>query len=188
MVEAEGTNGVMGAFDPARLRPLAGKYGRRFGAGETIFHEDEEGGDFFVILDGEVEISKSYRIERRVGRRTVVETRREVLSILGSGDFFGEMALLEGERRFATATARTDLACLAFGRKDFESILRENALLSLQMLRSLSRRLRLACAYPRLEPEEGASSASPSRACAACRSPVPAEARYCPACGERLPA
>ena len=161
----------MGAFDPKRLRPLTAKYGKRFPAGHMIFLEEDHGSDFYVILEGQVEISKTYRgVEGR-------GDRPEVLNVLGPGDFFGEMALLEETPRFATARAVTDVECLVFGRGDFEGIVGENARLALQMLRSLSHRLRQACAHPRYDP---------AGLCPACRSPVRAEDRFCAQCGERL--
>jgi CRP-like cAMP-binding protein len=134
------------AFDPERLRPLAKRYGRRFPAGRAVFREDEGGDDFYIILEGEVEITKSYPDTGGAGPRT------EVLNVLGPGDFFGEMALLEGEKRFATATAKTSVECLVFGRAEFDGLVGENTRLAVQMMRSLSRRLREACRHPRAVP------------------------------------
>lgn len=196
----------MGAFDPKRLRPLAVKYGRRYEAGAVIFLEADEGADFFVVLDGEVEISKTYPAG---GGGDGDAT--EVLGVLGPGDFFGEMALLEEARRFAAARARTDVECLVFGRKDFEGILAGNARLSMQMLRSLSRRLREACAQPRRAPpppggrrggrppavRKEREKAPPATAverleklletkCPACRADASSTDRFCAQCGTRL--
>lgn len=69
---------------------------RRFARGETIFHEREKASCAFVIESGLVEISTSLGSERRV------------LSVLGPGEMFGELAALDGTERSATATAIED--------------------------------------------------------------------------------
>ena len=99
---------------------------RRFKAGDTIFKEGDEGVGFFMISDGAVNISRG-------GTQ---------LNTLKAGDFFGEMALLDNHRRSATVTASQDTTCLAMMRSDFLAELRANPDLSLEVLASLSKRLR----------------------------------------------
>ena len=66
-------------------------YGRDFPAGAVIFEEGDPGSRMYVIQSGEV------RILKRVGAREITLAR------LGAGEAFGEMALLEGQPRSATA-------------------------------------------------------------------------------------
>jgi len=68
----------------------------RYPAGEVIFEENEEANCAYIVESGLVEISTSVGGERRV------------LTTLGPGDMFGEMAALDGSPRSATATATTD--------------------------------------------------------------------------------
>ena len=60
---------------------------------EVIFEEGATGRDLYVVLDGQVEIAKI-----NDGRKTVIVT-------LGKGEFFGEMAVIDGSSRSATAIA-----------------------------------------------------------------------------------
>lgn len=99
---------------------------RHFKSGEVIFKEGDEGVGFFMISDGAVDISRG-------GTH---------LNTLKAGDFFGEMALLDNHRRSATVTASQDTACLAMMRSDFLAELRGSPDLALEVLASLSKRLR----------------------------------------------
>lgn len=66
----------------------------RFEPSETIFREGEPGNKLYAILNGEVRISKN-----------IPGTGEEALAILGRGDIFGEMALVDGRPRSADAVA-----------------------------------------------------------------------------------
>jgi CRP-like cAMP-binding protein len=107
---------------------------------ENVFDEDEHGDFFFVILDGRVKISLMGipdRFTRGYGREVV-------LSILGPGDFFGEMALVDDEPRSATAVALEDSELLCLHRADFQSALTDFRGVTTALLRSLTSRLRRA--------------------------------------------
>ena len=99
---------------------------RNFAEGEAIFREGDEGVGFFLIQDGAVDVSRG-------GAH---------LATLKSGDFFGEMALLDHHRRSATITAKGPVRTLAILRSDFVAELEANAELALHMLAMMSRRLR----------------------------------------------
>ncbi len=103
---------------------------RVFEAGTVIVEEETLGTTFMVIVDGEAEAVTS-----ATGEETVVAS-------LGSGDYFGEMALFENERRNASVRARTAVTCLVFSRWDFLAELRHSPELAVQMLISTMRRLR----------------------------------------------
>jgi len=103
----------------------------KFGAGEVIFTEGALGLGMYIIQSGEVEIRKT------------IGGKDTVLSVLGKGDFFGEMALLEeGATRSATAVARDDVTALSIDQAAFRFILESNPEITIRMMRKLVRRLR----------------------------------------------
>ena len=75
-------------------------------AGKTLAREGEIGREFFVIVDGEVSVTKG----------------GEEVRTLGPGDFFGEIALLEDVRRTATVTAKTPLRFFVLTRQGFRGL------------------------------------------------------------------
>ena len=82
-------------LDPVQLQALSKAAGvRHFKAGETILRESEPGDQFFVIARGEVKVF----VDSPDGREVV-------LTHLQAGEFFGEMALFDGETRSASVTA-----------------------------------------------------------------------------------
>ncbi len=103
----------------------------RFDAGQVIFAEGDLGLAMYVIESGEVEIRK------RIG------DQERVLAVLGKGDFFGEMSLLEDDApRSATAVARTEVSAAEIDHAAFTYILERNPEIAIRMMRKLVRRLR----------------------------------------------
>lgn len=98
--------------------------------GDWVFEEESLGTDMYIVQEGKVEILK------RVGD----EDRQ--LTVLEKGDFFGEMALLEGLPRAAGARALTDAKVLEINGATFNQMLRDNPEIAVRMMRKLSRRLR----------------------------------------------
>lgn len=80
-------------------------------AGSVIVRQGEPGDKFYVIKSGTLEV----RIEE-AGTSRVVNT-------LGSGDFFGEVALLTGETRTATVVALTEAELYSLGKEDFQRVI-----------------------------------------------------------------
>jgi hypothetical protein len=101
---------------------------RRFSAGETVTKEGAGGAAFFVIESGEAVVSAAGR-ER---------------AVLGPGDYFGEIALIDEGARSATITARTDLVCLGLTYWEFRPLVQQNANIAWNLLRTLAKRLRSA--------------------------------------------
>jgi CRP/FNR family cyclic AMP-dependent transcriptional regulator len=95
-------------------------------AGSTIFTEGDYGDYLLVIVEGEVRITLG---EKELGR-------------LGSEEYFGEMSLLDGEPRSASAVAETDCLLLRLGQREFLAILARNFESALTIIRTLSQRLR----------------------------------------------
>lgn len=98
-------------------------------SGDTIFQEGDEGDVMFVIEEGEIELRKTY----------AGDVRR--LAVLGVGDFFGEMSLLEGEPREASAVATKDYKILSVDYSTFDELVQANPEIAIRMLGKLSHRL-----------------------------------------------
>jgi CRP-like cAMP-binding protein len=94
-------------------------------AGKVLCREGETAREFFVIVDGEVEVTKD-------GRR---------LSMLTEGDFFGEIALIEDLPRTATVTATTPLRFFVLTRQSFRSLLERQPEVESKVLRALAKRV-----------------------------------------------
>jgi CRP-like cAMP-binding protein len=101
---------------------------RRFAPGSAMVRAGDSGRSFFVLLDGRAKVV-----------RTGGRTRR-----LGAGDFFGEMALLDGAPRSAGVVAEGEVLALSIGRPEFAKLLRAEPALSLALLQTLAARLRAA--------------------------------------------
>jgi CRP/FNR family cyclic AMP-dependent transcriptional regulator len=100
----------------------------RHARGAQVAVRGSEGVGFMVILEGQAEVDT-------VDGRT---------RLLGPGDHFGEMALLDQGGRSATVTARTDLVLGAIAEWNFKPFLRENPEVAYRLLQTLSQRLREA--------------------------------------------
>ena len=106
---------------------------KRYPKDTVVFFENEEGDFFFTILEGRIKV-------------TILgdDGREVILSVLGPGDFFGEMALLDNEPRSATAIAVEESELLSLHRNDFQTVLNDNRSITSALIRVLSARLRRA--------------------------------------------
>jgi CRP-like cAMP-binding protein len=108
---------------------------REYRAGAHVFHEGEEGREFYVVLAGKVRISK-----------TVPGIGEEALAILEPGAHFGEMALVDESNRSADAIAHVDCKLAVFPRDDFDQLMFTDKEIAYSVLwtfvRTLSARLR----------------------------------------------
>ena len=95
------------------------------GAGTVLCREGHMGSEFFVIVDGDAEVTKD-------GKR---------LATLGAGDFFGEIALVERTPRTATVTAKTPLRFFVLTSHGFWSLLDASPGVERKVLRTLARRV-----------------------------------------------
>jgi len=94
-------------------------------AGKALCTEGEIGHEFFVIIDGEVEVT-------RHGKK---------MALRGGGEFVGEIALLEETPRTATVTAKTPLRVFVLTRQDFRAMIEANPTVERKVLRALARRV-----------------------------------------------
>ena len=119
------------------LELLADRLRRRaFAKGMIIFHKDSPGQTLYVIESGKVRIF------------ILSETGQEIsVNIYGRGDFFGELALLDGLPRSAGAVVMEDTVTLALHRDDFLQLLQEHPELAMSIISVLSTRLRYTTMY-----------------------------------------
>jgi CRP-like cAMP-binding protein len=111
---------------------LSHRYGREFPRGAVVFREGDPAGPMFVVQRGEVRIT------------TGPPGGERLLATLGPGEFFGEMAVLTGEPRTATATCAEPSKLLVVDGRSFEGMLRANGEIAVRMIRKLAERLRRA--------------------------------------------
>ena len=106
---------------------------REYPKGSVILFEADQGDTLYLVGAGQVKVVL-------IGE----DGREVVLSVLGEGAFFGEMALLDDEPRSAHVIALDDSRLLLLRREDFRNRLRASPELAITLLRELSRRLRRA--------------------------------------------
>jgi CRP-like cAMP-binding protein len=109
--------------------PLFARFGREYQPGEVLFREGESGEVMFVIQSGAVRITKA------------VGGEAKSLAVLGPGEFLGEMAILNGKPRTATATVVETTRCLVIEAKTLESMVARNAEIALRLIKKLAKRL-----------------------------------------------
>ena len=97
-----------------------------FPAGHVIARQGEIGTGFFLIVSGSVKVVRG----------------GDEVAILGPGDFFGELSVLDGLPRTAQVVTREPTRCLGLASWDFEQALLESPTLALSILRGLAGRLR----------------------------------------------
>lgn len=102
-----------------------------FGVDEVIFEEGSTGRELFVVLDGEVEIAK------------VDGARKTSIIKLGKGEFFGEMAVIDGSARSATAIASApNTKVMRINHARFVYLVSQQPAFALMVMDALSKRLR----------------------------------------------
>jgi CRP/FNR family transcriptional regulator, cyclic AMP receptor protein len=107
------------------------KYGRTYNTGDIIFREGDPGTEMFIIQSGKVKITK-------VVKGGVEKT----LVILGPGDFFGEMAVIDKEPRSANAIAQEAAHLIVLDEEVFEMHMQTNPKIVKKILKNLTSRLR----------------------------------------------
>lgn len=125
-------------LSPAELRAAAHYFSiAKIARGEAIFEEGDIGTFMCIVYEGSVSVIKANQNEEQVEVTT-----------LGHGRAFGEMAVLDGERRSAACIAAEDSVLLTLSKEALDQMLEEYPRIGARIIRaiavSLSRRLRMA--------------------------------------------
>ena len=118
---------LFSGVQPADLAAVAGRAVEvEFPADQVIARQGEIGTGFFVVVDGAVRVVRD----------------GEEVAILGPGEFFGELSVLDGLPRIAQVVAIEPTRCIALASWDFEQAILESPSLALAILRGLAARVR----------------------------------------------
>jgi CRP-like cAMP-binding protein len=93
--------------------------------GRELTHQGGPGNEFIVVIVGTVDV--------------IIDGK--VVTTCGAGDFFGEIALLEGRRRTATVVAKTDVVVDVIGRPEFSALLADQPQIETQLRDVMAQRL-----------------------------------------------
>ncbi|MCG8568704.1 MAG: Crp/Fnr family transcriptional regulator [Spirochaetes bacterium] len=105
------------------------KFGKEYKKGEIIFCEYEPGNTFYFLIDGRVKITK------------ISTDKEKTLDVLMSGEFFGEMSILEEAPRSATTVAMDDVKVLEFNKENFETLMTSKPELAIKLLKVFAKRI-----------------------------------------------
>ena len=123
---------IFSQLEPSELQTLTKMVRRQiFQKGEVVFHENDPGDRVHFVVEGMVRISVSSP-----------DGIEHDIAILTPGDCFGEMSVLDGELRSATAVTMEPTATLTLARDDFLAYLHENTQFAIQIIAFLVGRLR----------------------------------------------
>jgi CRP-like cAMP-binding protein len=102
-----------------------------FEVGDVIFEEGSSGRELFVVLEGKIEIAK------------ITSAGKTVIVTLGKGEFFGEMAVIDGSSRSATAIAAApNTRVMRINHARFVYLVSQQPAFALMVMDALSKRLR----------------------------------------------
>ena len=104
---------------------------RRIPKGHTIVEEGLSGDYMYILSEGQVKVTKLSG-----------DGREKILQLLGPGDFFGEMSLLDNSVRSASVKTLSETRILALSRSDFLKELRHNPDLAMAVIQELTHRVR----------------------------------------------
>jgi CRP-like cAMP-binding protein len=117
---------------------LSRTYPREFPAGRVIIQEGDPGDSLYIMVSGEVEITKQLTLvldKDTPKERVMIRLKAE------DGVYFGEMSLLENDPRSATVTALSDCRLLELYQKDFLELVRNDPAMGLKLLLRLAQLL-----------------------------------------------
>jgi CRP-like cAMP-binding protein len=104
---------------------------KHFAPKQVIFHQGEPGREMYIVVSGRLKVSVASE-----------EGKELSFFIFHDSDIFGELALLDGERRSATVTAIGPCELLVLHHNDFQELLKQHQLIGLKLLSLLAGRIR----------------------------------------------
>jgi CRP-like cAMP-binding protein len=110
---------------------VRGALGKIYANGEDIISQGKTGDSMYVVQGGRVEVVQHSK-----------KGDEQHLAYLGSGDFFGEMAVFEKEVRSATVRAAGEARVLKIDKRALLTRIREDPLLAVNLLKTMSHRIR----------------------------------------------
>ena len=126
------THHLLIALEPKDARALLAQASiRAYRSGETVFRRGDPGDGLYGVLVGRVAVI----VESEAGKELILNT-------FGPGDFFGEIALLDGKGRTATAVVRESSRLLFLARSTFLPFIEERPRIAVRMIALLCERLR----------------------------------------------
>jgi len=130
--------GLFGGLDESVLSDFVQKLPiLMLSPGDVVFREGDQGRELYVLLGGEMEVAKTSKAK--------TETR---VAMLGPGDWFGEMSILDVLPRSATVRALAPARVIKMSAHDLDALYRRDvkayAIIVLNVAREMSRRLRVA--------------------------------------------
>jgi CRP/FNR family transcriptional regulator, cyclic AMP receptor protein len=102
-------------------------HNRNYVAGEFIFYQGDPGLGLYIIRDGEV------TVQRKIDEEQVI-----ALAIFNKGDFFGELALIDGEKRSASAVSNSDTRLAVIFKPDLDEFIENYTKSGIKILRGIS--------------------------------------------------
>lgn len=102
----------------------------RYKSGEIVFMKEDIGNNFFIVKSGRIKIFTSIGSEKK-----------KTFAFLKKGDFFGEMSLLGGKVRSASAQAVEDSELIVISKKNFKELIRQSPDFTLKLLYTMADRL-----------------------------------------------
>ncbi len=125
---------LLSSLNEQQLETLAAASARRnFPKGRTIVAEGEPSQSLYILLSGRAKVQRSDS-----------EGKEVILAVLGSGDFFGEMSLIDDAPRSASVITLESCDFMSINKDSFKAILMQNSEVSLAIMRGLVKRLREA--------------------------------------------
>jgi CRP/FNR family transcriptional regulator len=104
---------------------------RTFPRGVRVFHEGDQSDACYIVREGDLRVTREHSDGRAIA-----------LATLGPGDFFGELAMLDGQARSASVEALSDAELLALPAIDMRRLLAEHSDITVKLIAALTRRLR----------------------------------------------
>lgn len=105
---------------------------KEYKPGEIIIKENEPGHELYIIVDGEVEITKES------------ENKKVLLATLGPSNYLGEMSIFDNQPHSATAIAKDNVQILVFPEEAFRDVVLEFPEIGLEIIKVFCNRLRSA--------------------------------------------